>query len=78
MMTLLEHRGPDGDGFWSSQSGAVFGHRRLAIIDLLGGYQPQFNETREIAVIMLEMWHRSIYDGKSDSVPELQTLEVAP
>jgi asparagine synthase (glutamine-hydrolysing) len=52
MMTLLEHRGPDGDGFWSSKGGAILGHRRLAIIDLLGGYQPQFNETRDIGVIV--------------------------
>ena len=52
MMSLLEHRGPDGDGWWSSQTGAVLGHRRLAIIDLLGGHQPQFNETHEIGVIV--------------------------
>ena len=52
MMDLLEHRGPDGEGWWSSQTGVILGHRRLAIIDLLGGYQPQFNETRDVAVIV--------------------------
>ena len=52
MMELLEHRGPDGEGLWTSNGGAVLGHRRLAIIDLLGGHQPQFNETRDIAVIV--------------------------
>jgi asparagine synthase (glutamine-hydrolysing) len=52
MMELLEHRGPDGEGLWKSESGAVLGHRRLAIIDLLGGYQPQFNETGDVAVIV--------------------------
>lgn len=52
MMDLLEHRGPDGEGLWTSKGGAVLGHRRLAIIDLLGGHQPQFNETRDIAVIV--------------------------
>ena len=52
MMNLLEHRGPDGEALWSSQGGAVLGHRRLAIIDLLGGHQPQFNETRDVAVIV--------------------------
>jgi len=36
------------------------------------------HSTQLWALFMLEMWHRSIYDGKSDSVPELQTLEVAP
>lgn len=52
MMELLKHRGPDGDGFWSSTSGAVLGHRRLAIIDLATGDQPLFNETRDIGVIL--------------------------
>ena len=52
MMASLEHRGPDGEGLWSSPSGAVLGHRRLAIIDLMGGHQPQFNETRNIGVIV--------------------------
>ena len=52
MMQLLKHRGPDGDGFWSSASGAVLGHRRLAIIDLATGNQPLFNETGDIGVIL--------------------------
>ena len=51
-MELLEHRGPDGEGLWASEGGAVLGHRRLAIIDLLGGHQPQFNETHDIGVIV--------------------------
>lgn len=38
----LAHRGPDGDGFWTSADGTVaLGHRRLAIIDTSdGGRQP--------------------------------------
>ena len=50
MMDALSHRGPDGEGFWASKE-VVLGHRRLAIIDLAGGYQPQFNETKDIGVI---------------------------
>lgn len=39
MNVLLAHRGPDGEGVWmDSQVG--LGHRRLAIIDLVGGGQP--------------------------------------
>ena len=39
------HRGPDGFGFWeSAQQEVVFGHRRLAIIDLSeGGAQPKID-----------------------------------
>ena len=35
MTNALQHRGPDGEGFWINPSGiAAFGHRRLSIIDL--------------------------------------------
>jgi asparagine synthase (glutamine-hydrolysing) len=34
-LSLMAHRGPDGEGIWSSPDGrCVLGHRRLAIIDL--------------------------------------------
>ena len=39
MSSLLRHRGPDGEGFFSE--GAIgFAHRRLSIIDLATGDQP--------------------------------------
>ncbi|HEY1871676.1 MAG TPA: asparagine synthase (glutamine-hydrolyzing), partial [Chitinophagaceae bacterium] len=35
MTDAISHRGPDGEGYWQSDPGnALFGHRRLAIIDL--------------------------------------------
>ena len=35
MSNALSHRGPDGEGFWQNSSDNVlFGHRRLAILDL--------------------------------------------
>ncbi len=42
MLFALRHRGPDGEG---TQRGpqAIFGHRRLSIIDLAGGRQPLTN-----------------------------------
>jgi asparagine synthase (glutamine-hydrolysing) len=43
MNAALAHRGPDGDGFFDAPR-AVFGHRRLAIIDRAGGRQPMSNE----------------------------------
>src|SRR5208283_4074011 len=40
MTQRLRHRGPDGEGVWS-EPGIVFGHRRLAILDLSEcGHQP--------------------------------------
>ena len=41
MADALQHRGPDDDGTWfEADSGVAFGHRRLSIIDLEGGWQP--------------------------------------
>ncbi len=41
MNHLQAHRGPDGDNVWVHSSGSLgFGHRRLAIIDLVSGNQP--------------------------------------
>jgi asparagine synthase (glutamine-hydrolysing) len=52
MCERLVHRGPDGDGYFVDDVNRVFlGHRRLAILDLVGGHQPMFNEDRTIAVI---------------------------
>jgi asparagine synthase (glutamine-hydrolysing) len=46
----LVHRGPDGEGF--HVAGPVgLGMRRLAIIDLDGGWQPLFNEDRSVALV---------------------------
>ena len=41
MGRLIQHRGPDGEGFWEHASArAGFAHRRLSIIDLDTGDQP--------------------------------------
>ena len=46
----LRHRGPDGEGtFWSESVGLAM--RRLAIIDLVGGDQPIFNEDKTVCVV---------------------------
>ena len=50
MTDTLGHRGPDGDGFHIAP-GIGLGHRRLAIIDLVTGDQPLFNETGTVCVV---------------------------
>jgi len=49
-MGAIAHRGPDEDGILVAPSAAL-GMRRLSIIDLPGGHQPVFNESRNVAVI---------------------------
>jgi asparagine synthase (glutamine-hydrolysing) len=50
MTTAIAHRGPDGEGFHLSP-GIALGHRRLAIIDPLGGAQPMYNEDQSVAIV---------------------------
>jgi len=50
MLTALRHRGPDGEGI-EQDAAAIFGHRRLSIIDLEGGRQPLTNADRSIWLV---------------------------
>ena len=43
MTDVLAHRGPDGEGV-RVEGPVAFGHRRLAIIDLVGGIQPMTSD----------------------------------
>jgi asparagine synthase (glutamine-hydrolysing) len=45
-----KHRGPDGEGLYE-QPQVALGMRRLAIIDLNGGWQPLYNEDQSIALV---------------------------
>ncbi|WP_447968786.1 asparagine synthase (glutamine-hydrolyzing) [Nitrospira sp. M1] len=50
MADTIVHRGPDEEGFYSA--GPVgLAHRRLSIIDLEGGQQPQTNEDQSVWVV---------------------------
>lgn len=46
----LVHRGPDGEGFFDAPNVAL-GMRRLAIIDLEGGWQPLYNEDQSVVLV---------------------------
>lgn len=50
MTQAIRHRGPDGHAVEDFPA-AVFGHRRLAIIDRAGGAQPMSNEDRSLWVV---------------------------
>jgi asparagine synthase (glutamine-hydrolysing) len=68
MLEALEHRGPDQHGVWCSGetgNGAVFGHRRLSIIDLSeAGRQPMVHAETGTALT---------YNGECYNFPELRT-----
>lgn len=50
MCDVLAHRGPDGEGFYRDAHAAL-GMRRLAIVDVLGGDQPIYNEDRTVVAV---------------------------
>jgi asparagine synthase (glutamine-hydrolysing) len=67
MCDTLIHRGPDQSGMHISE-GVALGMRRLAILDLDGGQQPIFNETRTIL---------TVFNGEIYNFRELrQTLQT--
>ena len=49
-LRALQHRGPDGEGTFAAP-GIALGMRRLAIIDLVTGAQPVFNEDRSVVAV---------------------------
>src|ERR1700730_18093132 len=62
MMDALIHRGPDDEGMLA-RPGAVFGARRLSIVDLSGGHQPIYNETGDLGVV---------FNGEIYNFPQLR------
>lgn len=50
MAQKIQHRGPDGEGYYTDKLIAL-GHRRLSIIDLSKGGQPIYNEDKSIVIV---------------------------
>lgn len=52
MCDAISHRGPDGRGsFVDSVRHVYLGHLRLSVLDLAGGAQPMWNETKSLCVV---------------------------
>jgi asparagine synthase (glutamine-hydrolysing) len=52
MCDAIAHRGPDGRGsFVDSVRHVYLGHLRLSVLDLAGGAQPMWNETKSLCVV---------------------------
>lgn len=53
MTSVLHHRGPDDEGFWSNlEDGIALGFRRLAIVDpTLDGHQPMISRSGRYIVV---------------------------
>lgn len=51
MLSTIVHRGPDGQGISQVPQQALFGHRRLAVIDLENGTQPMHSEDGRFTLI---------------------------
>lgn len=51
MLTMLAHRGPDGEGKSHIEGQALFGHRRLAIIDVEHGAQPMHSSDNRFTLV---------------------------
>lgn len=56
MTAAILHRGPDGEGVWRGD-GVALGHRRLSIIDPVGGGQPMIGESGAVIVFNGEIYN---------------------
>eukprot|EP01136_Pigoraptor_vietnamica_P043979 Opistho-1_new@20154 len=65
---IQSHRGPD-EADLHLEPGLALGHRRLSVIDLETGLQPQFNEDNTVAIV----FNGEIYNYR-ELVPELKAL----
>ena len=50
MANRIQHRGPDGDGYYVNENVAL-GHKRLSIIDVDKGSQPMFNSDKSLVIV---------------------------
>ncbi len=65
MRDSLLHRGPDAEGLWVSDDGRIaLGHRRLRVIDLVGGAQPMAGRGGRLQLV---------YNGEIYNYRELRT-----
>lgn len=64
MTQTLIPRGPDAEGFWSSEH-VSFGHRRLVVVDPEGGLQPMIRMRGEHSFVLT-------YNGELYNTPELR------
>lgn len=69
MNNSLSNRGQDGEGYWVSKH-ALLGHRRLAVIDLVGGVQPMVKRVGEQKFIIT-------YNGTLYNMHELRQKLLA-
>jgi asparagine synthase (glutamine-hydrolysing) len=67
MIRQLQHRGPDGFGFFQDNH-AGLAHARLSIIDLEGGWQPIHNEDKTLWIV---------FNGEIFNYPELRRQLVS-
>lgn len=82
MCERMVHRGPDSEGLLVT-NGAALGMRRLAIIDLVTGEQPVFNEDKSVAVILNgELYNyrelRDVLEKRGHSFRSASDTEVLP
>jgi asparagine synthase (glutamine-hydrolysing) len=64
MSSVLHHRGPDDEGYFSSGPVAM-GFRRLSIVDVTGGHQPMANEDGTVWIV---------FNGEIYNDPDLRPL----
>ncbi len=64
MLSVIQHRGPDSNGYWV-HDGFAFGMQRLSIIDIKGGDQPIWDHETGVGIV----FNGEIYNFKKLKAP---------
>lgn len=77
MCDAMSHRGPDGEGYLLSDD-VAFGHRRLSLLDLEGGFQPMSRSNFPVSGTYVASSVTDVAASPASDTLPLSACDIAP